>query len=184
MNNTIMIFSILFSLSAEAEIYREAKVCNESGKICFYWWPKLKAVPGWEQDIPHSYHYRMNTQAPAGFSFANAEAVIYARAVYKPEQPDAKTLDAFIANDKADFLSHDPSLSITRSETLKDKKGRSFISYQFKPSGKGNWEQIAYSEEVDGDNNEYYLVFVLSSRTESGYKASLDAFNQFVTSYE
>jgi hypothetical protein len=184
MKKFILIYAVLFSLNVNAEIYRESKVCADSNQLCFFWWPKLKEVSGWQQDMSHSYHYRMNTQAPTGFTFSNAEAVIYARAIYKPEVPNIKNIEQFIENDKANFLRNAPSLSISQSETMKDKEGKNFTSYQFKPSGKGNWEQIAYSEEIDEDQNEYYLVFVLSSRTEIGYKKSIDAFNKFVTSYK
>lgn len=184
MKNIILTIVIFFSLNANAEILREVKMCNDSGKMCFYWWPKLKEIQGWKQDIGHSYHYKMNTQAPVDFTFADAEVVIYARAIYKPERPNIKNINEFIQNDKTDFLSQNPSLSINQSLTLKDKKNRSFFTFQFIPSNKGNWEQIAYSEEIDNDNNEYYLVFVLSSRTKSGYKTNIDTFNEFIQSYE
>jgi hypothetical protein len=184
MKKIMFVCAVLFSLNVNAEIYREAKVCDDSNQLCFFWWPKLKEVSGWQQDMSHSYHYRMNTQVPTGFTFSNAEVVVYARAMYKPTVPDTKNIEQFIKKDKADFLSDYPSFSIRQTETLKDNKGRNFTSYQFKPSGKGNWEQIAYSEEIDGDQNEYYLVFVLSSRTETSYKESIDTFNKFVTSYE
>jgi len=184
MRKALLAITVLFSLSANAEIWREARTCANSNQMCFYWWPKLKDIKGWEQDILHSYHYKMNTQVPTGLTFANAETVIYARAVYKPRMPGTKDLEQFIADDKADFLNHDPALSISQLELLKDKKGRSFIIYKFTPTEKGNWEQIAYSEEVDSDGNEYYLVFVLNSRSEYGYKKALDDFHKFISSYE
>jgi hypothetical protein len=174
---------LIFPLIANAEIFRQATY-DESGQICFYWWPKLKEVNGWFQDIPSSFHYRANTQAPKGFTFSNAEAVIYAKAVYKPEEPEAKNLDQFIENDKASFKSNDPGLKLIEAGEIKDSKGRTYKAIEFKPSPGGNWEQVTYSEEIDGDKNEYYLVFVLSAKTEVAYKSALKAFREFIISYE
>ena len=128
--------------------------------------------------------YKANAQAPNEYTFSNAEAVIYAKAVYKPEIPETKNLAQFIEDDKASFLSNDPGLVVIDAGTMHDKKGRHYKTLEFKPSADGNWEQSAYSEEVDGDKNEYYLVFVLSARSESGYKATLGVFREFITSYE
>ena len=172
------------SFQASAEIFRQASVCNESGQMCFYWWPKLQEVSGWSQDIQHSFHYKANAQVPNGFTFVNAETVIYAKAVYKLQRPEIKSIAQFIEQDKTDFLAKDPKLSVSELEELRDRAGRRFAAYRFHPEGSGNWEQAAYSEEKDKDGNEYFLVFVLSSRSESGYNNSINAFKQFIASYE
>lgn len=184
MKNIVLIIILSLSFHVEAEIFRQASVCTKTGKMCFYWWPKLKEISGWSQDVPHSFHYRANAQAPDGFTFDNAEAVIYAKAVYKPQEPEIKSLGQFIEQDKLDFLAKNPNLTVTQIKELSDSSGREYVSFIFRPEGNGNWEQVAYSEEKDQDGNEYYLVFVLSSRTETGYNNSISAFKQFIVSYE
>lgn len=184
MRYIIAIIFFTLSLSLNAEIHREATVCEESGELCFYWWPVLPKIEGWEQDKDNSYYYSMNTQAPKGFNFGNAESVIYAKAIYKLRQPDSKNLDEFIKNDKESFLQRDPTLEIKQTKNLKSSNQHVFKSYSFKPQKEGNWEQVSYSEEKDADGNDYYLVFVLSSRNESGYKNSMIAYEQFITKYK
>lgn len=173
-----------FILYAQAEIYKVAQQCAQNNEICFYHWPQLQPIVGWQQDMDYSFYYGMNAQAPEGVSFKDAETVIYANALYKPSMPEVTSIEQFIANDKANFLHNDPGMVITQTTTLKDRQGRNFISYQFKPGQKNqSWEQIAYSEETDADGNHYYLVFVLNSRTESGYQKNIAVFNRFVSEY-
>lgn len=167
-----------------AEIHREASICNESGEMCFYWWPKLPKIDGWQQDKTSSYQYSSNAQAPVGFNFGNAESVIYANAIYKPRQPESKNLEQFIANDKKSFLQDSPELTIKETIALTSASGLKFRSFTFEPKGEGNWECVSYSEEKDTDGNEYYLVFVLSSRSEKAYKSTISAYEKFITKYE
>ncbi len=181
----LFIFIVLsFSCVLSAEIHRETTVCNESGEMCFYWWPKLPRIEGWQQDNRNSYRYSLNAQAPVGFNFGNAESVIYAKAIYKLREPDTKSLEQFITNDKNRFLKTNPELSIKEILALTSKSGLKFRCYSFIPKINGNWERASYSEEKDADGNEYYLVFVLSSRTEKAYKSSMVTYEKFVTEYE
>ena len=179
----IIIVSFL-SVNLNAEIHREATYCNDTGELCFYWWPKLPTVDGWQQDKGNSYHYSSNTQAPIGFHFGNAESVIYAKAIYKLRQPESKNLEEFIANDKKNFLRNSPDLDIKETKSLKSKSGKLFKSFSFTPKAQGNWEQVSYSEEIDLEGNDYYLVFVLSSRSEQSYKDTLSDYEKFITNYE
>ena len=119
----IAIISILIaSTYSNAEIFRQSTVCGETGEICFFWWPKLNPIEGWTQDMPQSFNYKANAQAPNGYTFANAEAVIYAKAIYKARQPESKNLAEFIASDKQSFLDRNPLLKINDAEIYKDEK--------------------------------------------------------------
>jgi len=92
-----VVFILLFTLSIPqsfAEIQKFANPCDQG--ICFSWWPKLPRVAGWHQDQDQSYNYKINAQAPDGRTFANAETVIYANAIYKPRVPESKTLQDLI----------------------------------------------------------------------------------------
>ena len=177
-------FTLIASTYSNAEILKQSTVCGETRELCFLWWPKLNPIKGWSQDMPQSVNYKSNAQAPNGYTFANAEAVIYAKAIYKARQPKSKNLAEFISSDKQSFLSRNPSLKITNADPAEDKAGRKYIGFDFTPEKAGNWERVLYSEETDKDKNEYYLVFVLSSRSKAGYEQALSAYKGFVATYE
>lgn len=150
----------------------------ESG-FCFHWWPKLPLVEGWHHDPDNSMNFSFNAQAPDGKTFGDAETVIYANAPYKPRIPEVKSLQQFIENDRQDFTQSDPKIKIEEVEPLVTADGQKLRSYVFSPSGPGNWEQVSYGEE-----GEFYLVFVLSSKTKLGlFKARAD-YEKFITRYK
>lgn len=184
MKNFLITLLISFSLSAHAEIFKQSGPCNNGDEICEVWWPKLKKVAGWKQDPRHSYYYRSNAQTPVNEDFAKAKAVIYAKAIKVTEKVSAKTLKDFIEGDKQSFLKKNANLRVIDDGQVKDKKGRTFYGFSFVAQDTGNWEKVSYSEEIEADGTRYYLVFVLSSRSRKAYIAALNAYNQFVTSYE
>ena len=154
----IFCFILLLSVAARAEIEKNAAPC-ETG-FCLYWWPKLPQLKGWHQDKEQSYQNGVNALSPDGSSFADAETVIYANAIYKPRTPKTKSLDMFITDDKKRFFDSDPGVAITEVTELLTGDAKKFRSFTFSPKSKGNWEQVSYGEEGD-----YYLTFVLSSRS-------------------
>lgn len=177
------IFCVLFVTSANAEIHKEHRICDDSGKLCFYWWPKLPEIEGWEQDISNSYQYSSNTQAPLGLNFSNAETVIYAKAVYKLRVPEFKNLGQFIDGDKASFNKKEQRLLISEQGKLITGSGIELFHYSFYPINNGNWEHVCYGEEKDSDGNEYYITFVISSRSEEGLKLNFAKYEEFIKNY-
>jgi hypothetical protein len=167
----------LFPVLANAEIEKFSRICEKG--ICFYWWPKLASVKGWHQELESNYAISANVQVPNGFTFSNAETVIYAKALYKLRTPETKSLEMLIKDDKDTFISRDPGIVITEAEPLETKDGKLFKSYTFFPRSKGNWEQVCYGEESD-----FYLIFTISSRTQEGFNKTVDAFKQYIKQYE
>jgi len=172
----ILVSFLLLSTAAFAEIEKSAVPCEQ--KICFFWWPKLPAVKGWHQDRQHSYSYSINAQAPDGYTFANAEAVIYARALYKPRIPETTSLDDLIGKDKKTFLSRDPDIVYAEVEPLKTGDGQSLKSVTIFPKKDGNWERVSYGEEGD-----FYLIFTVSSRTQEGFTKAIEDYITFIKQY-
>jgi hypothetical protein len=121
----------------------------------------------------------VNVQVPDGFTFSNAETVIYAKASYKPRIPETTSLEIFINNDKADFLKDDPTIAITKVPGLKTSDGKALETYTFFPKVKGNWEEVSYGEEVD-----FYLIFTISSRSHAGFLATLPVYEQYIARYK
>lgn len=168
---------LLFPLLASPEIEKVGHVCDTG--ICLAWWPKLNPVKGWHHDDPASWEAGANIQVPDGFTFSNAETIIYAKAEYKPRVPETTSLGALIKNDKEDFLQHDPSISITQVPSLKTMDGRTLETYRFQPSGNGNWEEVSYGEEGN-----FYLIFTISSRNRAGFQSMLPVFQQYIGHYK
>jgi hypothetical protein len=173
----ICCFTLMLTMTARAEIEKSAVQC-ETG-FCFYWWPKLPEVRGWHQDKDQSYHYNMNALAPDGSSFVNAEVVMYASAIYKPRIPETKSLEMFISDDRKHFIASDPRIAITEVTELVTGDGKKCHSFTFFPKSNGNWEEVTYGEE-----GEYYLTFVLSSRSREGFDKTQDAYLQLITRYK
>lgn len=180
---TFLMLLFIAPIGSNAEIIKKAVLCQDTGRLCFYWWPKLPHVSGWKQDEGSSYHFSIDAQAPTGSTFSNAETVIYARAVYKAKWPEIKDLNGFIQNDQATFRHHDPGIKINAMAPIQTQAGQQMKRFSFTPSGKGNWEQVSYGDEKDENGNEYFLIFVISSRTKTGLARNLKAYEQFVRNY-
>ena len=169
---------LLLPLSnAFAEIEKIA-IPGEKG-MSLYWWPKLSPVSGWEQDRDFSYKFSANALAPTGASFADAETVLYAKAVFKPRAPKAKSLAMLMESDKKDFLANVPGISIQDAPSLVTADGKKLISLTYTPKEEGNWERVSYLEE-----GEFYLVFTVSSRTQAGFLATVKAYETLIALYK
>jgi len=171
------ILLLLLPLSALPEIERVGQTCEKG--ICLAWWPKLEPVKGWHHERGPSFANGVNVQVPDGFTFSNAETVIYAKASYKPRIPETTSLEILIKDDKDDFLKDDPSIEITKVPPLKTKGGKALETYTFFPKVKGNWEEVSYGEEGD-----FYLVFTISSRSRAGFLAALPIYEQYIAQYK
>ena len=168
---------MLLGGAASAETERIATPCEKG--VCFHWWPKLVAPTGWMHDRDQSLHYNVNALAPAGKSFVNSETVMYANAILRSRVPESKTLQDFIKADHANFLRESPGLSIVPAEDLKTAEGTTARSWNLAPKAEGNWERVAYFEE-----GEYYMVFVISSRSEAGLREQMASFERLVAGYK
>lgn len=144
------------------------------------WWPKVVPPKGWHYDEGSSRHFAFNAIAPDGSTFFKAETVMYGKADYKPRMPKTKDLSSLISGDIANFKSSDSTLASTREALIRSFDGIDFQVVAYSPSkgSSSQWERVAYGE--DGD---YYITFVVSSRTKSGLKGALAAFKALVQGY-
>jgi len=173
----VLLAAFCMSSSAYAEI---EKIAIQSGKgISLYWWPKLAPVKGWHQDREYSVRYSANALAPDGFTFKDAETVMYVSALYKPRIPETKSLEALIENDRKNFEANVPGVSIQEVAPLSTADGQKLRSFTFFPAKGGNWERVSYGEE-----GEFYLIFTVSSRSQSGFNAVLSAYEKLAASYK
>ena len=168
---------LLLVAGAHAEIEKIA-IPAEKG-FSFYWWPKLAPPEGWHQDREHSFYYSANALAPDGFTFKNAQSVMYVRAIYKPREPNLKSLDALIENDKKDFEANVPGVEIREVTALSTADGQKLRSFTFFPTSKGNWERVSYGEEGD-----FYLIFTISSRSLAGFNKTVASYEKLIVGYQ
>jgi hypothetical protein len=144
----------------------------------FHWWPKLRPLSGWHQDRELSLLYSANALAPDGFTFKNAETVMYAKAIYKPREPNVKSIKELIEKDKKDFEANVPGVLIQEAGSLFTGDGQELRSFTFFPATAGNWEHASYGKE-----GEFYLIFTASSRSKSGFESAARAYEKLVASY-
>src|ERR1700722_1628777 len=167
---------LLFASVAGADVEKFAQPSDS--RLNLVWWPKVEAPNGWHFDEQASYQNAFKAMAPDGFDFSNAETVLYAKADFKPRFPEAKTIDALIERDIADFRASDVGAIVTKEKAVSTADGNRFKVVSFVPKVKGNWEQVAY-----GDEGEDYILFVVSSRTHSGLSSAMPAFRALVSHY-
>jgi hypothetical protein len=144
-----------------------------------HWWPKLPKVPGWFHDREASLQLGVNALVPDASTFVNAETVMYGKAVYKAREPDTKTPGGIVELDKRRFAAHSPGVVLKAAPSLTTADSKRLESFTFFPTSTGNWERVAYGEE-----DEYYLVFAVSSRSLRGYNASAKSYEGMVGSYK
>ena len=173
----VLLVLLLLPLSVFAEIEKVGEPCEKG--ICVAWWPKLIPAKGWHHERGPSFANGINIQVPDGFTFSNAETVIYAKALYKPRSPEIKSLGTLIDNDREEFVSRDPSIVISEAKAPRTGDGKPLKSFTFFPKKKGNWEQVSYGEEAD-----YYLLFTISSRSRSGFTEMFSVYEQYIGQYK
>jgi hypothetical protein len=152
-------------------------VAGEDG-IQLSWWPRLPDLPGWSPDPVASMQYGANALVPTGKTFGEADAVLYAKAQYKPHVPDIKSLSDLIERDKREISADGAGARIHVSHPLSSADGRPLSCRVFEPVSSGTWERVCYLEEGD-----YYLMFALRSRTQASFNASMKAFEALVSRY-
>lgn len=173
------LFILLTFLSAttHAELEKIVVKCDET--VCFHWWPKLPAIEGWHHDHESSLKYSYNAQSPDGSTFENSDAVIYAKALFKPSVPDLKTLEKVVDSDRQKFMTLDPATLVKEVQPLTASDGKQFKSFIFHSPSKGSWDRVSYSEEGG-----FYLIFTLSSETDAGYQKAVAAYEKFIERYK
>ena len=175
----VAVLGVTCLVNARAEIIKTAKL-DCKNQICLHWWPKLPAAKGWHTDMDANYQHNFNTLVPDGFTFDNADAIIYANAIYKPryetDYPGTKSLDQFIADDQKTFTSRYKQEAVTETAPLLTQDGQKLRSFTyFRP---GSWERVSYGEE-----GEYYLLFVINAYSEIGYRRNQATYENTIRTY-
>ena len=161
-----------------AEIEGIADPQRDKHKIILMWWPKVVPPDDWVHDRDASYENYINMFVPKGQDFANASAVMYARAVYYEKGETVKELDQAIKDDHRGFLGRYPDAKVEEVEAVKTGDGTSLRTFSFTPTTKGHWELVAYGREP-----KYVLFFCVSATSKEGLEKNRAAFLTMVASY-
>jgi hypothetical protein len=164
------------ALPAAAEMEKNA-VAGTQG-IQLFWWPRLPAVEGWIHDRPTSLQYGAYMLVPRGKTFAEAEAVIYAKAMYKPRAPQISSLGQLIERDRKEFEDQPGGAKARDAERLYTADAQPLACLLFEPTGGGNWERVCYLEEGD-----YYVLFTLSSRSRAAFESTMKTYVTLINRY-
>jgi len=181
-----LVAGVIFATAAavRAEIIKTAIPNCVKDKICFYWWPKLPPLKGWHSDERANYANGdgngINALVPDGSDFVNADTVIYAQAVFKEryeaDNPKSRTLEAFVADDRAAIAQDHKDMRIDEAPALTTGDGRKLRSLTYIRAGE--LERVSYGEEGG-----YYLLFVINAHSENGYRTGMAAYETLVHSY-
>ena len=166
------------SLAAPASAEIEMVAAPTDRGPVYHWWPKLVIPAGWHHDRNYSFYYSLNAIAPDGVSFEDAHTVMYAKVMYKPREPQIKSLEMFIDSDHKTIRAKAPGLEIKESAPLATADGKRLRSFTFFPATEGNWEHVAYGEEGD-----FYVIFTVSARSYEEYRAATSAFERLIGAY-
>jgi len=124
----------------------------------------------------------MNALVPDGFGFADADAIMYATAIYKPryeaKYPMSKSLSALIEDDVSTVSAERKGTSITEVEPLTTADGQTLRSFTFFRPNDRTWERVSFGEEDD-----YYLVFTISAHSEAAYRERLPVYEDMIRRY-
>jgi hypothetical protein len=178
MRRALLLLSMaIFPAIVGAEIFKLA-VPTDQG-VEFYWWPVLTPIEGWEHDEGASRAQGVNAYVPTGASFANAPAIIYARAMFKPRIPETKSLGQLIADDRVTFTTEFPGTAIAELVPIVDGDGKKLRCFSFIPSKAGSWDLVAYGEE-----GEFYLIFTVSGHSKAALDHARGAFLKIISTYK
>jgi hypothetical protein len=142
------------------------------------WWPKVAPPADWEHVKDVSYANHINMFAPKGENFADAPAVMYARAIYFEKGNTGQELEDAIRDDHAGFKERFPDSKVARVEEVKTGDGTPLRTFSFTPQSDGHWELVAYGREP-----KYVLMFCVSAKSQEALENSRPAFLAMVRSY-
>jgi hypothetical protein len=169
-------WALLGPATAGAEIERVATPCGAA--LCERVWPRLTVPAGWRHNRDVSLRYHFNALSPEDESFLDAVTVMYATAVPRAAKGSATNLDDFIRQQNESFAREAPERLIQRGAELLAADGRASPTWWLRPHPGGQWERLAYLAD-----DEHFIVFVISSRSEADLLAHMAAFESLVTRY-
>lgn len=161
---------------AAAEVEKNA-IAGGDG-IEMFWWPRLPALAGWDQDHVASMQYGANVLVPAGKTFGDAAAAIYAIAQFRPRLREIRTLAELMDRDRRNNADQIGSIRIKDSPRILSGDRHVAACMVIEPVTAGLWERNCYLEE-----GEYFLVFSLRAQNRANFFQAMPAFEALIAAY-
>lgn len=162
--------------SLRAEIERNAYPTNHG--LEFLWWPKVNPPADWIHNRELSFENHINMFVPKGEDYADASAVMYARAIYFENGNTEQELETAIRDDHRGFLEHSPGSTVEEVAVVQTGDGTRLRTFSFTPKARGHWELVAYGREP-----KYVLMFCISATSKQALEQHRAAFLAMVRSY-
>jgi hypothetical protein len=174
----MLALGVLSVTRSHAEIEKIVDPDQKKNAMVLMWWPKVAPPDNWVHQRDVSYENHINMFVPKGQDFADAPAVMYARAIYYEKGETGKELERAIRDDHAGFQQRFPDSKVEEVAAVKTGDGTSLRTFSFTPASKGNWEIVAYGREP-----KYVLMFCLSANSKEALEQNRAAFLTMVRSY-
>jgi len=150
---------------------------TETG-IEFWKWPKVTPPEDWVHEPKVSYQNQINMFIPKGQEFADAPAVMYARAIYFEKGNTVEELETAIREDHEGFKQRFPDAEVEEVEAVQTGDGTKLRTWSFTPRTRGHWDLVAYGREPN-----YVVMFCISANTKAALEQNRAAFLAMVRSY-
>lgn len=167
--------------SAHATVKKMVQSCDAG--LCPIFLPELPVPAGWQVDDAASKANGVVVLVPAGFSFGDAEAVIYARAFHNAEK---RTIASRVEESNSHWLGQ---IKDAKIERLADISGQQqavpFQLYRYSnPStSQQTAEIVAFGEDTDRDGNDYGVQMVITAMSEANLDKYRSVFLDLIKAY-
>jgi hypothetical protein len=166
---------------AKAEVTKFMHDCG--GKLCPYYRASLAIPQGWREDRRLIGGVDTQIVVPAGRTFDDADAVIYATVGFNRNKTP---ITALVAEDHANWRKKNRDVKIEPLPDIARAAGQEpFLLYRFEtPSRKEQpFELVAWTADVDKDGNAFIVNVVLTATSMRALKAAEPAYVTILKGY-
>ncbi|MGE3149071.1 MAG: hypothetical protein AB7K04_08395 [Pseudorhodoplanes sp.] len=169
------------TMTAHAEIKKFILTCD--GKLCPHYEVVLMPPKGWNIDATASKQNRIQVIVPNGKTFGNAAALIYLKVSMKNKN---QPLSDFIRVSQERWKQSVPDTKISRLPDITRENGKpAFEPYRYENPSKPQQaaEIVSFGIDADTDGNEFFVMAVMSSRSQKELDRASDAYRTLLRTH-
>jgi hypothetical protein len=177
----VLMAALALGAPAKSEITKFMHDCG--GKLCPYYRASLAIPQGWREDRTLIGGVDAQIVVPAGKTFNDADAVIYATVGFNRNKT---AIAALVEEDHANWRKKNRDVKIERLPDVARAAGQEpFLLYRFEtPSRKEQpFELVAWTADVDKDGNSFIVNVVLTATSMRALKAAEPAYLTILKGY-
>ena len=172
---------IALSANAHAEVKKFMNIAG--GKMQPFFRLEVTPPKGWIMEEQATKKYGVQMLVPKGKTFANADALIYVKVSYKPNDLDQAQ---FIKNSQDRWREEVPDSKITKMPEVARANGKpAFLPYQYEnPSQpKQPFEYVSFGEDGDKDGNTFNLMVTITGGDRQVIEKAAASYNEFLRAH-